>query len=367
LPPSFDLNAELTEIAMLPRHRLISFSSAGGVVFSCLLIGGCASEQALQAQTQPLQEQIARVEQTLAAAENAGLRAAQASTDSLAARQTVLEKQLANVQAGIESLHDKFKALEARGAPAESRRDAVEAALAGRIDGIEKSLNETAELANKTARQAANMQVRQDADAATNAALAARVGDAERHLAEATSAAARSAGEMAQQTDLLKSRQDADAVANRALDARLNLAEQKLNTLSGLVQEALALAAKEIFLANGKEAFTVLLTDDKVLYPQNDPNLDPRDTAKLDELAEKLVKLDQEYHLDIQGHTANNSTDDNNYNLGKARAEVVKRYLHEQKGISINRMSTISYGANKPLNPSNGNNRRIFIRVLVLK
>jgi len=83
--------------------------------------------------------------------------------------------------------------------------------------------------------------------------------------------------------------------------------------------------------------------------------------------AANLTKLDQEYHLDIQGHTANNSTDDNNYSLGKARAEVVKRYLHEKLGISINRMSTISYGANKPLNDSNGQNRRIFIRVLVLK
>jgi hypothetical protein len=30
-------------------------------------------------------------------------------------------------------------------------------------------------------------------------------------------------------------------------------------------------------------------------------------------------------------------------------------------------MSTISYGANKPLDPVGGNNRRIFIRVLVLK
>ena len=127
------------------------------------------------------------------------------------------------------------------------------------------------------------------------------------------------------------------------------------------------MAAKEIFLANGKEAFTVSLTDDKVLYPQNDPYLDPIDVAKLNQLAANLTKLDQEYHLDIQGHTANNSTEDNNYSLGKARAEVVKRHLHEKLGIPINRMSTISYGANKPLSESNGQNRRIFIRVLVLK
>ncbi len=335
---------------MIARHSLISSSAAGGVVLSCLLISGCATEKTLQAQTQPLQDQIARVEQSLAASESASIRAAQATTDSLATKQAYLERQLANVQAGIESLHEKFKAQEARSAQSESRRDASETTLAARLSSIE---------------------AKQAADAATNAAIAARVGDAERHLVEGAGEVARStreiSREMAQQTELLKSRQDAAAVADATLDGRLNLAEQKLNTLSGLVQEALALAAKEIFLANGREAFTVLLTDDKVLYPQNDPNLDPRDAAKLDELADRLVKLDQEYHLDIQGHTANNSTDDNNYSLGKARAEVVKRYLHEKKGISINRMSTISYGANKPLNASGTNNRRIFIRVLVLK
>jgi outer membrane protein OmpA-like peptidoglycan-associated protein len=171
----------------------------------------------------------------------------------------------------------------------------------------------------------------------------------------------------AAQTESLKARQDASGLAVSALDSRMNQAEQRLNSLTGQVQEALAASAKEVFLANGREAFAVTLTEDKVLYPQNDPTLDYRDAAKLDELAAKLDKLGQEYHLDIQGHTTNNSTEDNNYNLGKARAEVVKRYLHDKRGISYSRMSTISYGANKPLDPAGGNNRRIFIRVLVLK
>jgi outer membrane protein OmpA-like peptidoglycan-associated protein len=160
--------------------------------------------------------------------------------------------------------------------------------------------------------------------------------------------------------------EQAERERSQATEARLSAAEGKLQELSGLVQEALALAAKELFLANGREAFSVMLTDDKVLYPQNDPNLDPRDVAKLSDLAGKLGKLDQEYHLDIQGHTANTSTDDNNYSLGKARAEVVKRHLHEKQGISLSRMSTLSYGANKPLE-NGSSNRRIFIRVLVLK
>jgi len=320
---------------MPTRYPSVSPSAVSGLVLSCLLLGGCASEKALLAQTQPLQDQIAHIEQTLAASGAANARA--------------------------------LKAQEVRNLQAESRLNAMGESLAARISGMEKNLNGVADLANKTAQQTARSQVRQEADAAINAAIAARVGNDERRLAVVASNAQQMSLEMARQTDALKSRQDAASLASSALDARMNLAEQRLNTLSGLVQEALALAAKDIFLANGKEAFTVLLTDDKVLYPQNDPALDSRDAAKLDELTEKLGKLDQEYHLDIQGHTANNSTEDNNYYLGKARAEVVKRYLHEKKGISINRMSTISYGANKPLYPAGGDNRRIFIRVLVLQ
>lgn len=173
-------------------------------------------------------------------------------------------------------------------------------------------------------------------------------------------------GAMALQTqlDALKTSQAAEALSRAQATATI---EQRLTDLSNTMREALAEAAKDVFLANGKEAYTLKLTGDKVLYPQNDPYVDPQDAVLLDDLTQRLAKLDQEYHLDIQGHTDNFSTDDNNYNLGKARAEVVKRYLHEKKGISISRMSAISYGANKPLDKNGGSNRRIFIRVLVLK
>lgn len=150
------------------------------------------------------------------------------------------------------------------------------------------------------------------------------------------------------------------------LTERLGATDQRLKELDRLVHEAMAMAAKEIFLANGKEAYSATLTGDRVLYPLNDPTLDGRDRAKLDELAARLATLDQEYHLDIQGHTDDTSTDDNNYNLGKARAEVVRRYLHERQGIPINRMSTTSYGSSKPLDPAGNHNRRILVRVLVL-
>ena len=306
---------------MFHTQRLLSSLAVSGLALSSLMISGCASEKPLQMQTQPLQDQITRLEQQLTTSGEANVRAAQSQNENLATRQAALEKQLAAIQASLESMHLQAKARDAISEQQKSRIDVLAEALATKVGSLEKILSAASDQTRSNASQVATAQTR--LDAATG--------------------------------------------ADNALDTRLNLAEQRLNTLSGLVQEALALAAKDLFLANGKEAFTALLTNDKVIYPQNDPNLDPRDAAMLDELANRLGKLDQEYHLDIQGHTANNSTEDNNYNLGKARAEVVKRYLHEKKGISLSRMSAISYGANKPQQPAGGNNRRIFVRVLVLK
>lgn len=160
-----------------------------------------------------------------------------------------------------------------------------------------------------------------------------------------------------------------DGVAGQAtrLDDRLGQAEKRLDGLAASVKEALALAAQENIRINGREAFAVLLTEDKTLYPINSPELGGQDIAKLDDLVRRLAGLEQEYHLEIQGHTDNIGTEDYNYELGKARADVVKRFLHEQRGISLSRMSVISYGAGLPLDGPGNRSRRINVRVLVLK
>ncbi len=326
---SFEIHSfNLRKKTMLPNrpNRHIA-PAASSLLLCCLLLGGCASEKALLNQTQPLQDRIDQVEHNLSSSNQATLRAAESRAEQLAGQQARQEQQLSQVQAALAQLQEQLKAAQTRSTDALTRLAGIDADMKARLDNIEKQLAVTA-----TGAQTASHEV------------AERLGSVQTRL------------DMADVNDKNN---------DLAIKQRLSAAEDKLGLLSGQVQEALALAAKEIFLANGKEAFTVMLTEDKVLYPQNDPNLDPRDAARLNELAEKLSKLEQEYHLDIQGHTANNSTEDNNYSLGKARAEVVKRYLHEKQGISISRMSTISYGATKPL--SSGNNRRIHIRVLVLK
>lgn len=277
--------------------------AAACLVLSTLLLVGCASEQALIEQARPLQDRLTGVEQQVSA---------------LAGRMADADKRLAGLAEDGRAQAGQREADLNRAASDAAEARAAVAGQASRLDQMQARLDQLA--------------------------------------AEQT----RSAGQQGALTTAAEQ-------AGRAQETRLAHLEKRLDDLDGQVREAMALAAKEIFLAYGKESMTVTLTDDRVLYPLNDPTLDSRDMAKLDDLAARLAKLEQEYHLDIQGHTDDTSTEDNNYNLGKARAEVVKRYLAERRGVSINRMSTISYGSSKPLGANAPHNRRIHIRVLVLK
>ncbi len=235
--------------------------------------------------------------------------------------------------------------------------------MAERLAQAEQRLNDAAAAQQQAASQAQAIKDKQDADAAAGVALAGRLAQAEQRLNDAVAAGQQAAS----QAQAVKDKHDTEAAASAALAERLAQAEQRLKDLSGAVTEAMTLAIQENIRAHGTEAFTVTLTEDKTMYPLNSPELGSQDTAKLDDLAGRLAKLDQEYHLEIQGHTDDIGSEDYKYNLGKARADVVKRYLSEKKGISINKMSVISYGSDKPFNRAGNSNRRIFIRVLVLK
>lgn len=165
----------------------------------------------------------------------------------------------------------------------------------------------------------------------------------------------------------IKATDEASQARDAALNSEIDSLKREVKALAAAVKDALALASQENIRINGKEAFSVLLTEDKTLYPINSPELGSQDVAKLDDLVGRLAKLDQDYHLEIQGHTDNIGTEDYNYELGKARADVVKRFLHEKRAISLSRMSVISFGAGSPADRNSSHNRRIAIRVLVLK
>jgi outer membrane protein OmpA-like peptidoglycan-associated protein len=147
-------------------------------------------------------------------------------------------------------------------------------------------------------------------------------------------------------------------------DARLAALDKRLDEVARMAQDAFdatGLGQRKIF---GKVIESITLTEDKTLFPINSPNLGEQDMAKLDALAIRLKVLGTNYHLQIQGHTDGFGADDYNYELGKARAEVVKNYLNEKGGIPLLRMSTISYGSLESAGYAAKSNRRIVVQVL---
>lgn len=101
-------------------------------------------------------------------------------------------------------------------------------------------------------------------------------------------------------------------------------------------------------------------------------DFDKYDIGRKDEeiLSENAAVLKQNPKMEIQieGHCDEKGTPEYNLALGERRANAAKRYL-VSLGISSNRISTISYGEERPLDPGHNEeawakNRRAHIVVL---
>ena len=151
-------------------------------------------------------------------------------------------------------------------------------------------------------------------------------------------------------------------------DVRVGQVDTRVTEVRGTARDALDRANAAHKLAEGKFLYQVVLSDDSVKFPVNVHALSPEAQARLDELATKLKSENQNVYLEIQGHTDSSGPKDYNDKLGEARAEAVRRYLNQQ-GVALNRMSTISYGADSPVAPNDtregrSQNRRVVVVVL---
>jgi outer membrane protein OmpA-like peptidoglycan-associated protein len=136
----------------------------------------------------------------------------------------------------------------------------------------------------------------------------------------------------------------------------------------GTAAEALARANAAHKLAEGKFLYQEVLSDDAVKFPVNGDELSAEAKARLGEFATKLKGENRNVYVEIQGFTDASGDSKYNHKLGEARAEAVRRFLHQQ-GIPLNRMATISYGEEDPIAPNDtaagrAQNRRVTIVVL---
>jgi len=88
----------------------------------------------------------------------------------------------------------------------------------------------------------------------------------------------------------------------------------------------------------------------RIQFAFDDYNLSTRSKENLEKIAGWLSK-DSAAKIQIEGHTCDIGTPEYNLALGERRANSAKKYL-EGLGVSAARVSTISYGEERPMVPN---------------
>jgi peptidoglycan-associated lipoprotein len=143
----------------------------------------------------------------------------------------------------------------------------------------------------------------------------------------------------------------------------------KIEQLSQSAQEALKRAQEAGVLAKGKVVFEQSFSEDRVKFALDKYELDAAAKTALDEFAGRVTALNEQYFIEIQGHTDDTGGEQHNEELGQRRADAVRRYLSREHKLPLARMSTISYGDTLPLESNKTRagrsaNRRVVLVVL---
>ena len=165
--------------------------------------------------------------------------------------------------------------------------------------------------------------------------------------------------------------QKIESVASQVedLQQRQKQTDVKLEELSQSAQEALRRAQEAGVLAKGKVVFEQSFAEDRVKFKLDSAELDKNAKTALDEFAGRVKILQEQYFIEIQGHTDDTGSEAHNEELGQRRAESVRRYLSREHKLPLNRMSTISYGDTLPVESNKTKagrtaNRRVVLVVL---
>lgn len=165
--------------------------------------------------------------------------------------------------------------------------------------------------------------------------------------------------------------QKIESVASQVedLQQKQKATDVRLDQLSQEAKDALKRAEEAGVLAKGKVVFQQTFGEDRVKFGIDKYDLSNDSKAALDDFAGKVKALNEQYFVEIQGHTDDTGSSKHNDDLGQRRADEVRRYLSRQQSVPLNRMSTISYGDTLPVAPNKtragrAQNRRVVIVVL---
>jgi outer membrane protein OmpA-like peptidoglycan-associated protein len=155
----------------------------------------------------------------------------------------------------------------------------------------------------------------------------------------------------------------------KATDVHLTQTDTAIAQLSQEAKDALKRAQDAGVLAKGKVVFQQTFKEDRIRFKLGSYELNKDAQAALDDFAGKVKALNEQYYIEIQGHTDDTGGRKLNDELGERRADEVRRYLSRGAQLPLNRMSTISYGDTLPVasnktKKGRAENRRVVIVVL---
>lgn len=313
------------------------------VVPALALMGGCATQKTLDEQTDAVSRQL-DAQATTVSQQLAQLKQAQASMAELqkdmAARLGKLESQQSLMATRLDQEGTTSAALQRdidslRGQTAATQTEVT--ALGGRLD----SLHAATQSELKTLGSQVNGQ-------------AAAVAQAQSTASEALTIA----------RELKTAGNDATRLTEETVSKQNAAIAQAQETANDAVK-----IARDSRLVSGKVVDTLLLTESMISYSYEQPELTPQGRAALDTLIAYVKPKLPHVFVEIIGYTDSMSIDSQNRRIALERAESVRRYLHENGGIPLDRMSTISYGDLKPVASNTsyegrGQNRRVTVQVL---
>jgi outer membrane protein OmpA-like peptidoglycan-associated protein len=155
------------------------------------------------------------------------------------------------------------------------------------------------------------------------------------------------------------------------MDSRLSGVEGRMGEAENRISQVDAKADKA--LANFEHLRLtrrfILSLKDGATFSSNSEKLTAEAQHQIDGFLSDLDHSDDLTFL-VAGHTDNNGSERQNYELGQRRAAAVARYLASRKGVDPLRISTMSYGSTSPIaknTTSAGRQKNRRIEILVYK
>lgn len=158
------------------------------------------------------------------------------------------------------------------------------------------------------------------------------------------------------------------------MEARRKAEEEAAAKAVAEAQAAAARAEEDARLAAAKaeadrceKLISAAVAKGVINFQRADATLDPKSKPTLDELA-KIVNQCPAFRISIEGHTDSEGIPERNNPLSERRAKAVSDYLMEA-GVDASRLSTVGYGAERPIAENEtpagrAKNRRIEFKVI---